>query len=209
MDVSNCLPATTSKNPRNELRVGSFGNALSDAQLVHRARNGDGWAIEVLFRRYIRPLTNFARTLVRNRHDADDLVQDAFAEGLRDLLKLRTPSAFRSWLFAILVHRSRRLHRRRKLVRMLGFGSGEGEVDLANIAGTNADQETLGELRIIDQSLQRCSFEHRIAWLLRVVQGESLSTVAAMTGCSLATVKRRISRVQQTILSDVEGAACV
>jgi RNA polymerase sigma-70 factor (ECF subfamily) len=39
--------------------------------------------------------------------------------------------------------------------------------------------------------------DERIAWVLRCVEGHDLETVARMTRCSLATVKRRISRAQR------------
>ena len=38
--------------------------------------------------------------------------------------------------------------------------------------------------------------DDRIAWTLRAVEGHDLETVARLTRCSLATVKRRISRAQ-------------
>ena len=39
----------------------------------------------------------------------------------------------------------------------------------------------------------------RVAWALRVVEGEPLEVVAKLCDCSLATVKRRISAVQETL----------
>src|SRR5688572_25312455 len=73
----------------------------SDAVLVARAREGDGWAQEVLFRRYMTPLAAMITHVVGNVSDADDVLQDSFAEVLRDLAKLREPAAFRGWLYRI------------------------------------------------------------------------------------------------------------
>jgi RNA polymerase sigma-70 factor (ECF subfamily) len=39
--------------------------------------------------------------------------------------------------------------------------------------------------------------DDRIAWILRAVEGHDLDSVARLTSCSLATVKRRVARIQQ------------
>ena len=185
-------------------RPRAFADDVSDGELVARACAGDDWGREVLFRRHVRGVTRLVQRLVGRREDADDVVQDTFAEALRDLGSLREPEAFRGWLFRIAVNRSKKTCRRRRLTRMLGLDRGIDDSRLALLCDGKASPEQLAELEIVDAVLQRIPTEHRIAWMLRFVEEETLESVADMTGCSLATAKRRIEAAQVTLRAHLE-----
>lgn len=51
--------------------------------------------------------------------------------------------------------------------------------------------------------LDRLPANHRLAWTLRVVEGEQLEAVAALCGCSLATAKRWIQSAHEVIKREV------
>jgi RNA polymerase sigma-70 factor (ECF subfamily) len=178
----------------------SFDRDLSDGELVLRARGGDRWATEVLFRRHVAHATRLATRLMARRCDADDVVQDAFAEVLTSLSKLREPEAFRAWLSRIVVTRCRRGLKRRRLARVVGLDGRVDDSTLEQLACGSASPETLAELRNVDEVLRRLPTETRVAWVLRYVQQETLEAVAELTGCSLATAKRRI-RAAQVIMT--------
>src|ERR1700727_796020 len=48
------------------------------------------------------PLYNFARWLVRNSNDAEDLVQETYLKALRSFASFQPGTNFRAWLFKIL-----------------------------------------------------------------------------------------------------------
>lgn len=177
---------------------------LSDGELVLRARAGDRWAAEALFRRHVPYVTRLATRVVARRCDADDVTQEAFAEAIRTLSKLRDPDAFRAWLGRIVVSRCRRVLKRRRLARLVGFDDRIDDSTLEQLACGAAGAETLAELRIVDEVLRTLPAEDRVAWVLRYVQQESLEAVAELTGCSLATAKRRIAAAQAILLGRFE-----
>lgn len=49
------------------------------------------------------------------------------------------------------------------------------------------------------QALDRLPPRERIAWSLRVLEGEPMDTVARLCDCSLATAKRRVGSAQKLI----------
>jgi RNA polymerase sigma-70 factor (ECF subfamily) len=206
-------PARTSRPDADEPRdrdrrpAHPFGSDATDAELVRRACEGDSWGQEVLFRRYVRDVTQLCTRLMGRREDADDVVQDAFAEALRDMGRLRDPDAFRSWLMRIAVNRCRKTYRRRKLSRALGLDRGYDDASLTQLGDRAASPETLVELELLDQVLRRLPTDQRIAWMLRHVEGETLEAVAELTGCSLATAKRRIDAGQVVLRAHVERRA--
>jgi len=170
-------------------------SALDDAQLVSLARDGHVGAFEALYRRHAAFALNVAVRIQGNPGDVEDIVHDAFIRAHQRLAELREPSLFRSWLGSIVVRLVRTRMRRRRLLTALGLASVE-PVDLDSIAAPDASPEVRAQLAQIYALLRTIPSDERIAWTLRYIERHRLEVVADLVGCSLATVKRRISRAQ-------------
>lgn len=85
---------------------------VSDACLVSGARSGDPGSYDALYRRHREGVARTAYLLVRDRHLAQDVAQEAFLIGWRDLGRLRDPRLFRAWVTGVAVNLSRRAVRR-------------------------------------------------------------------------------------------------
>jgi RNA polymerase sigma-70 factor (ECF subfamily) len=68
------------------------------------------------------------------------------------------------------------------------------------LAHSDADPEVRAQLAQVYATLRLVNVEQRICWVLRFVEGRKLEEVAALSGCSLATAKRRIFAVQERLL---------
>jgi RNA polymerase sigma-70 factor (ECF subfamily) len=134
-----------------------------------------------------------------NRADAEDVVQDTFAEALRDAKQMRDRGVVRGWLMSVTVHQAHRRFRRRRLLRKLGLDRNEDAATLDSFASRQSDPELLIELRKLGELLAKLPARRRIAWTLRFVEGCSLEEVAEYCACSLATAKRDISAAQAVI----------
>jgi RNA polymerase sigma-70 factor (ECF subfamily) len=182
-----------SPSPRAE---DSPESALSDAQLVRLALDGDRGAFEALYRRHAGFALSLAVRLQGHAADSEDLVHDAFLKVHARMADLRDPAAFRGWLGAIVVRLVHSKLRRRRMLGSLGLSSGTDPVDLDAIASNRASPEDRAQLAQIYALLQTMPPADRIAWTLRHVDAHRLESVAELTGCSLATAKRRIARAQ-------------
>jgi RNA polymerase sigma-70 factor (ECF subfamily) len=169
---------------------------LDDAALVALARDGHVAAFETLYRRHVGFALNVAVRIQGNAHDVEDIVHDAFLRAHERLGELRDAALFRSWLGSIVVRLVRSRLRHRRLLSMLGVG-GQDPVDLDAIAAHDAGPEVRAQLAQIYALLRTVPADERIAWTLRYVERHRLEVVADLVGCSLATVKRRISRAQR------------
>lgn len=176
-----------------------------DATLVERAKEGNRWAEEMLFRRHVHGVWRVALRLVGNVADAEDVVQDTFATVLQSLESLRDGQALRAWLLQVAVRHAHRRLRRRRLRRFLGLEDDASEEVLAEAPGaTQAGVEARAELALMDRSLARLPSAERIAWVLRHVEGEALDDVARACGCSLATAKRRIAAAEARLAAHLK-----
>lgn len=171
--------------------------SLPDAQLVALGVHGDRAALEALYRRHCAFAIQLATRIEGSSRDVEDVAHDAFLKAFTRLAELHDRAAFRSWLGSIVVHAVRSRMRRARLMNMLGLGKAGEPVDLDAVTSSEASPATRAQIAQIYALLGTMPTDERIAWTLRCVEGHDLESVARMTRCSLATVKRRISRVQR------------
>jgi RNA polymerase sigma-70 factor (ECF subfamily) len=192
--------------PGQDVHTPEIGPVHADEALVLRARNGDRWAEEALYRRHVRNVARIAMRLLGRRHEAEDAVQDAFVIAFADLDSLADPSAFGGWLVRILIHQAHRRFRRRALLRLLGLDRGEDDVTLEQQMDPGAGPDVQLALREIDRLLATFPARERIAWVLRYVEGCQIDEVAVACECSPATAKRAIARAHARIREHVRFA---
>lgn len=178
---------------------------VADAALVERAIDGDRWAMEALYRRHVRRVTNAVTRVVGRTADADDAVQETFLVAFTRLSELREPAAFRGWLSQIAMNEVRGRLRKRKWLKRLALDREDDDVSLESLAVDDASPEVKAELARLDRLLASFDPEVRMAWMLRYVEGWALDEVATALDCSLATAKRRIKDARDRIDAHLEG----
>jgi RNA polymerase sigma-70 factor (ECF subfamily) len=178
-------------------------DAVGDSELVARAKRGDRWSRDVLYRRHSHYLLAIATRLLASRTEGEEVVQDTFVVCFEQLGSLRDPAAVRAWLAQIAVSLVRRRLRRGRLLRLLGLDRSPDDGSLAALAAPALRPEELVDLALIDRVLRRMPAEQRIAWMLRRVEGLLLPEVASACGCSLATAKRRVAAADAAVARHV------
>src|SRR5688572_4471365 len=74
---------------------------LEEALLVLRAQQGDGQAFRALVELYDQRLLYFIRRVLDESDEAFDVLQEVWLQVHRNLRRLRSPRAFRVWLYRI------------------------------------------------------------------------------------------------------------
>jgi RNA polymerase sigma factor (sigma-70 family) len=106
-----------------------------DAELVLAARGGDQAAFAGIYDRYSDRIHDFCHSMLRDRHEAADAMQDTFVLAAQRLGQLREPAKLRSWLFAIARHEAlRRAKARRRAVPTEDAG-----LDVASTSASTED----------------------------------------------------------------------
>jgi RNA polymerase sigma-70 factor (ECF subfamily) len=93
-----------------------------DAGLVDRLRAGDEVAFEELVRRYQPRLLRLAEATVGSRAVAEEACQDAWLAVLRGVERFEGRSAFKTWLFRVLLNRARTSAAREQRAGKTGAG---------------------------------------------------------------------------------------
>ena len=177
--------------------------AGTNRDLVLRARGGDRWAEEALYRRHSRTVARTVSRLLARSAEAEDVVQDAFVFAFSHLNELRDPEVFGRWVLQVAVRLVHRRFRQRRLLKLLGLDRGADELTLAAQADPRAGPEVHAQLAEIDRALELLPARCRVAWILRYVEGCDIDEVAMTSGCSRATAKRLIARAQRVLHTSV------
>ncbi len=89
----------TGRDPRDDPSL--YSVRVDDAELVRLAAAGDRDAWGSIYDRYADRLHDYCWSILRDRHEAEDALHDAFVTAATKLHQLRDPASLRPWLYTI------------------------------------------------------------------------------------------------------------
>jgi RNA polymerase sigma-70 factor (ECF subfamily) len=140
-------------------------------------------------------LRRFARNLVWNPHDADDVVQVALERALRNLDQWRSDARLDSWMFKII---------RNAWIDELRSRERRGRIFVAAEAGENVGDATLDrelELMSVQSAMTKLPEEQRTAVSLVLVEGLSYKEAAGVLDIPIGTLTSRLARGREALQS--------
>jgi len=184
---------------------------LPDEDLVARIRAGDMSLFEEIMRRYNQRVYRVVRAILRDEHEAEDAMQQAYIQAYQHLDQFAGRSQFSTWLTRIAIHEA--LARRRRQRRATEtIGDDEAVMSLADT--DTPDPERLayaGELRtILERSIDALPEAYRLVFMCREVEGLSTAETADALELGEEAVKTRLHRARATLrreLYERAGAA--
>lgn len=186
--------------------VTSVLSLAEDNELITRCLDGDHDAFRELVERYQQRVYNLAFRMTNNHDDAQDLSQESFVRAYRALKSFKGDSSFSTWLHRItnnVVLDELRKRRRQPVVAMSTDASITTEEGMYTVEFSAPECDTPEEQmlrsekkREIETALNELSPEHRLALVLRDIQGYSYEEIARQLDVNIGTVKSRINRAR-------------
>jgi RNA polymerase sigma-70 factor (ECF subfamily) len=179
---------------------------IGDEELVIRAQSGDKHAFSELVERHYGTCLRLATTILRNRHDAEDEVQNALAKAFEHIGQFQRGCRFSTWLTRILVNQCLmriRQVRRSRVVSLEPTNSEDfGGRELADPSAA-PDRELAAEQvhSILEKEIRRIPPILRRPFELRHVQMLPMEAVAGELGISVAAAKSRLLRARVELQS--------
>lgn len=140
----------------------------------------------------------YALSLTRDRHRADDLVQETVVKALTGRNSFRAGTNFPAWLFRI--QRNAFISDLRRLRPTVRF-----EDTIAHELSCRPSQENGLVMREFVRAFGLLASCQREALLLSVLEGWSYEAIAGLSGVSVGTVKSRVSRGRSTLKRILAG----
>jgi len=148
-------------------------------------------AFERLFRDHHVEIYVYLCRLVGDRHQAEDLAQDAFLKAYKALTRLPKDANTRAWLYRIATNTALDWLRRRRLISWLPLF----ERDNHPAARTSFSEASL-ESVAVQRTLARLAARYRVPLVLYGCQGLSTREIAEVLEISPGAVKTRLFRAR-------------
>lgn len=185
----------------------------SDARLVTivcAVKARDPAAMTELFQYTHQHLYYYAYMLTGDSHDAEDLLQEGYIKCIVAIDTLQNPGAFYSWMWTILknIHQNQL---RKQTVQLLSREQLEAEEKhlLDRILADDDTPEIHAEKRelshILSHMIHALPPEQQEVILLHFYDGLTLSEIAKIQNCPVATVKSRLLYAKRSIRQAIQA----
>ena len=174
----------------------------AELELVKRSQEGDHQAFRALVERYEARIYTLACRFIGDRELARDAAQEAFLKAYQALSQFRGKSTFYTWLYRVSLNVCLDIARKESRgVEMDSLDTMTGSRDIvpeylfdSEAPGGEVEREELS--RIIQGVLNTLSPDHRTVVVLKDIEGLSQKEISETMGCSVGTVKSRLSRAR-------------
>ena len=177
-----------------------------EVALVTEAQSGNSKCFEELYELYHEKVFAVIQTTVKNRADAEDILQQTFLNAWRNLKNLSNPAAFNAWIQRIAINQSYELLRKKNIAILL-----DSEDELNYIADNTSDEfipavyAEREDLRIrLGQIIDGLSEVQRQTVMLYYFNELKVEEIAEVMECSANTVKTRLSLARKSIKNEIE-----
>jgi RNA polymerase sigma-70 factor (ECF subfamily) len=169
---------------------------FSDAETIQQVLDGNTAMFELLMRRYNERVYRAARSIVRDEHEAEDVMQQAYVNAFTHLRQFNGSAQFSTWLTKIAVNEALARVRRRGRYEPFDDDLSNVEPFMSSSSADSPERLALaGELRgLLEWAIDALPDGMREVFVLREVEGLRTSEVAECLGVSDDVVKTRLSR---------------
>jgi len=160
-------------------------DSLPDETLVRMSQAGERAAFDALCSRYLNPVYNRLRALLPPEA-VEDVTQEVFLAAMRGIKRYRGQSSFRTWLAALVRHKTADYYRRRSRRP----DTVEFDEEINNPTGRDVWEEHT----LIRIALRRLPSSYQEVLLLRFAEGMHFKDIAVTLNISLEAAKSRYRR---------------
>ena len=175
---------------------------MTETEIVRRAKAGDKKAFSELVSTYSDRIYNLALRILRNREDAEDVLQETFLTVLQKLDTFDGRSNFFTWIYRIATNASLMKLRKKKLVFAelpenpdLGPRHEDKHfADWSQDPSINVQNEEVK--KVIDKAISELSDIYRSVFILRDIEQLSIKKTSKILNISEENVKIRLRRAR-------------
>jgi RNA polymerase sigma-70 factor (ECF subfamily) len=177
-------------------------NNTAEIELVRAAQNGDREAIATLVKRYSSRVYSLALRIMRNREDAEDVLQETFLLMINKIHTFSGRSSFYTWLYRVATNVALGKLREKKPVDT-GVSIHEPEFETLRAENLRHWPEHLEERindrefrDILERAMEALPENYRTVFVLRDLENLSTRETAEVLNITEANVKVRLMRAR-------------
>jgi len=176
---------------------------LEELEVIEKAKQGDKHALTILVNKYSGRVYNLALRIVRNKEEAEDVLQDTFLTLVAKLHTFDGRSLFFTWLYRIATNSALMLLRKKK-IRRANFKDNDfdpDQIEINNLVDWSQDP-TIGvdndEVKEkINEAIDTLKEKYKTVFVLRDIEGLSTKETSEILDITEENVKVRLLRARQ------------
>lgn len=176
---------------------------MNEKVLVAQAKNGNKAALSKLVNEYSGRIYNLALRILRNKEDAEDILQETFLTVVEKLHTFDGRSGFFTWIYRIATNASLMKLRKKKIIfHDIGNDQDYNDniesrvfVDWTQDPSINVYDEEVKKK--IDEAVNKLSDIYRSVFVLRDIEGLSIKETSVILNITEENVKIRLRRARQ------------
>lgn len=163
---------------------------INDNNLIRQYAEGDEKSLEVLIKRYLRPVYNFIYSRINDVQESEDLTQEVFVRMWKNLKKFDQGQKFSTWIFSIAKNASIDFLRKKKVIPFSVF---EDENGYNPVTDQLMDQNIVPENNLA-YAVEKLSPKYQKIISMHNNDYFTFKQIAKSMGESINTVKSRYRR---------------
>lgn len=165
-------------------------------EIIELCKAGDSKSQYQLYKLYAKAMYNICYRMMSSKEEAEDMLQESFAEAFMKLDTFRYESAFGVWLKRIVINKCINSLKRKKAELILTDNL--PDMDDTNNGEDNLDTRTL-KVKDVQKAMEMLPQGYRVIFSLYLLEGYDHSEIAQIMGVSESTSKSQYSRARQKI----------
>jgi RNA polymerase sigma factor (sigma-70 family) len=188
------------------MKIDDKSEKYTDKEIIQKILDGEKRLFEILIRRNNPFLYKTGRSYNFNHDDTQDLMQDTFIDAYTNLSKFEGRSSFKTWIIKIMLNNCYKKTKKASFRNEKTDKIDEGSVPM--FADNNDDtnnaviNKELGY--IIEKALNRMSFDYRMVFSLREINGLNVNETAQVLNISAENVRVRLNRAKTMLIKEIE-----
>jgi RNA polymerase sigma-70 factor (ECF subfamily) len=176
----------------------SKSKALSEAEAIERAKQGDAEAFESLYNLHRRRVYSLCLRMTANTASAEDLTQEAFLQLFRKIATFRGEAAFSTWLHRMAVNVVLMQLRKKGLpvVPLDDPIETEEETPRKELGGVDSVLSGSIDRLQLNRAIEALPPGYKTIFVLHDVEGYEHNEIAEIVGCSIGNSKSQLHKAR-------------
>jgi RNA polymerase sigma-70 factor (ECF subfamily) len=189
--------------------LANISAAISESDLVSRAKARDETAIRAILQANNRRLYRIARAILHSDAEAEDVVQETYVRALMHLDGFRGESSLSTWLSRIAMNEAMgRLRGQRHVPHGDPLPLDRPEAEIIPFPAASSDPEKSMAQRqiqeVVEHAIDELPEPFRLVFITRVMEEMTIAETADLLSIRPETVKTRLHRARAMLRENVE-----
>jgi RNA polymerase sigma factor (sigma-70 family) len=166
-------------------------------ELIERCKQGEASGYKELYHRYAKAMFNTCLRIINDIAEAEDVLQESFAEAFRHLDKFEYRTSFGGWLKQICINRSINQLKKRKIK----WEDIDGTAVHNAIEETGIDEnEIVFKVETVKKAIQALPDGYRTVLSLYLLEGYDHEEIGEILNVAESTTRTQYMRAKQKLL---------